>query len=308
MSCFHPLPAYVDRQKGGQPRIGYNAGGLSDKLELPCGRCIGCKMDRSRAWSIRVMHEAQLYDSNLFLTLDYAPEHLPRSLSLEYRDFQGFMKRVRKSVRGVNASPNGGYPVRFFCSGEYGERFGRPHWHAILFNCDFPDKVRYVNGTYRSAEAESLWGRGNVVIGSVTPRSAAYCAGYTLSKVYGSAAEDFYEDVVNRETGEVSRRRPEFCTMSRRPGIGAWWYEKYGGDLLPHDFAIMEGSKYKVPRFYWNKFQDQADPFLVEEIAHARFLRAQAVDPSENTEERRLQRKAVVEARTKMFSSRGVSL
>lgn len=304
MSCFHPLPAFRDRS-GGAPRIGYHAGETGDKLELPCGRCIGCKMDKSRSWSIRVMHEAQLYDSNLFLTLDYAPEHLPSSLSLEYRDFQTFMKRLRKAMQGISTAPNGEKPVRFFCAGEYGAKFGRPHWHAILFNADFRDKVRYQNGTYRSVLADSLWGNGNVVIGDVTPRSAAYVAGYTLGKVYGHRAIDHYEDVVDTETGEVTARRPEFCTMSRRPGIGAWWYDKYGRDLLPHDFAVMQGRKYKVPRYYWNKFQSSGDQALVEEIQHARYLRSQAVDPAENSERRRSEREEVMSARVGQGGPRG---
>lgn len=302
MSCFHPLSAFQD-EPGSPVRMGYWAGEQGRKLELPCGRCVGCQLDRSRSWSIRVMHEAQLYDRNLFLTLDYAPEHL-ESPSLEYPHFQKFMKRLRKALSGVSVAPNGERPIRFFVAGEYGEKFKRPHWHAILFNCHFPDSVRYANDTYRSDMVDSLWGMGNVVIGDVTPRSASYVAGYTLSKVYGRSAPGHYEDVVNLSTGEVSSRRPEFCAMSRKPGIGAWWYEKYAGDLLPHDFAVMQGSKYKVPRYYWEKFKSSGDPALAEEIAYARFLRAQAVDKAENSEERRLVREAVAHARLDTFSVR----
>lgn len=295
MSCFHPLPAFQDRNGGGV-RIGYHAGEQGDKLELPCGRCIGCKQAKAKSWAIRCMHEAQLHDSNLFVTVDYAPEHLPASLSLEYGDFQGFLRRLRKAQ---------GAGIRFFVSGEYGEQFGRPHWHALLFNCVFSDMVRYANGTFRSAKAERLWARGQVVIGAVTSRSAAYCAGYTLGKVYGSAAADFYEDVVNTTTGEVSCRRPPFCVMSRRPGIGAKWYERFRGDVLPGDFAVLDGAKYKVPQFYWRKFQAEGDPSLVEQIAYARFLRAKAVDPNESSERRRSDREQVALSRVKTFSRRG---
>lgn len=301
MSCYHPLPAYADRS-GGSVSVGYHAGQQGDKLELPCGRCIGCRLDKSRQWSIRVMHEAQLYGSNLFLTLTYSPEHLPPSLSLEYRDFQNFMKRLRKEVRGVDPGPRRSYPVRFFCSGEYGETYGRPHWHAILFNVHFGDEVRYVNGTLRSETCERLWGRGNAVLGAVTPQSAAYVAGYTLSKVYGNP--DHYEDVVDVETGEVTSRRPPFCTMSRRPGIGAWWYEKYGRDLFPHDFAVSDGKKYKVPQYYWRRFQESGAPDTVEDISHRRFLRAKEVDRHESSEERRAVREQVAWARVRTFSPR----
>jgi len=294
----------VDRG-GGAPRIGYHAGETGDKLELPCGRCIGCKQDRARTWSIRLMHEAQLYDSSLFLTLDYAPEHLPSSLSLEYQDFQGFMKRVRKTIRGVNPSPNGKFPVRFFCAGEYGAKFQRPHWHAVLFNFDLKDKQRFHNGTYRSSEIERLWGRGNVVIGDLTASSAAYVAGYTMGKVYGHRAAEHYEDVLDPATGEITSRRPEFCTMSRRPGIGAWWFRRFGSDLFPHDFAVQDGKKFKVPRYYWTKFQESSgDPALVEEIAYERYLRAKVVDPNESSERRRSDREQVAIARQELFSPR----
>lgn len=300
MSCNRPLPAY--RSAGGAVSIGRGPGkasnaepGLSSSqamMELPCGRCNGCLKDRSRSWQLRIMHEASLYDSNLFLTLDYDPEHVPRSCSLEYPHFQAFMKALRKEVRGVDRSPTGKRPVRFFCAGEYGGQFGRPHFHAILFNALFKDQVRLFNGTYRSSQAERLWGRGQVVIGTVTPRSAAYVAGYTLAKVhkrstYWSGADDPYEDVVNVSTGELTKRRPEFCEMSRRPGIGAWWFMKYGRDLFPHDFAVQDARKLPVPRYYWRRFQESGDPWTVEDVEQARIAKAMALPLEERSERRR---------------------
>lgn len=315
MSCYFPLPGYVDRDSTGSAvRIGYWAGEQGDKLELPCGHCVGCRLDRSRSWSIRMMHEAQLYDSNLFLTLDYGPtvfvdgerKGLPPSLSLEYPDFQLFMKRLRKEVRGVSPSPSGKYPVRFFCAGEYGEKFQRPHWHAILFNVWFRDQVGFHNGTYRSAQVERLWGHGNVVIDQVTPASAAYVAGYTLGKVYGRAAREAYEDVVDVATGELSSRRPEFCTMSRRPGIGAWWYEKFSGDLFPADHAVQDGKEFKVPRYYSRRFFEDpvSVPELIEDIKYARYLKARAAPLEESSERRRAERAEVARARLRLFSER----
>lgn len=250
------------------------------------------------------MHEAQLYDSNLFVTLDYAPEHLPKSLSLEYKDFCGFMKRLRKEVRGVSRSPGGTFPIRFFVAGEYGERFSRPHWHAILFNTRFEDQIRFCNDTYRSVQCERLWKRGQVVIGSVTPRSAAYVAGYTLNKRYGRPAADHYEDVVSLETGEVSSRRPEFCVMSRRPGIGAWWFDSFGKDLFPHDHAIVDGRRYRVPGYYWRKYQEIADAFDVEAVLNSRVARAQAVPVEESSVRRRGDRAIVAKAKLDLYGER----
>lgn len=255
-------------------------------------------------WSIRIMHEAQLYDSNLFVTLTYASEFLPASLSLEYVDFCNFMKRLRKRLGGVSLSPDGRRPIRFFVAGEYGGKTGRPHWHAILFNARFSDQSRLANGTWRSSICEDLWSRGNVVIGDVNVRSAAYVAGYTLKKVHGAEAADHYEDVVNLRTGEVSSRRPEFVVMSRRPGIGAWWYEKFGSDLFPMDQAVMhEGKRFKVPRYYWNKFKDNGDAGVVEEIVLRRELRA-LDSRAESTPERRAVREELAIRRSAMFGER----
>lgn len=302
MSCYRPLLAY--RRADGEVRLG-QAPADAYSLELPCSRCIGCKLDRARAWSIRITHEAQLYDSNVFVTFTYSDDSLPRSLSLEYPDFAGFMKRLRRRLRGVTQVTDGRKPIRFFVSGEYGGRTRRPHWHAILFNTRFPDQVRLVNGTYRSTVCEELWNRGNVVIGDVTPRSAAYVAGYTLKKVHGQRAAAHYEDVVDVNTGELHSRRPEFVVMSRRPGIGSWWYDRYGGDVFPHDRAVMEGKCYKVPRYYWNRFESEANPFLVEDVAWRRELKARE-RVEDSTPERRLVREVVAERRAALFGERGL--
>lgn len=286
VSCFRPLVARRDRTSG-DVRLGSSADG--DPLELPCGSCIGCRMDRARSWSIRIGHEAQGWDSNLFVTLDYAPEKL-RSWSLVYPDFQGFMRRLRREYPP---------PVRFFVAGEYGEKFQRPHWHAILFNLRLPDQQEFENGTFRSSNLEKLWGNGHCVIDHVTPASSAYVAGYTQSKVDRCRANE----AIDVETGEVFERRPPFAVMSRRPGIGAYWWSKYRGDLFPHDFAVQEGKKYKVPRYYMEKFKKES-PLVSEEVAYERYLRSQEADPQESTPERRAVREAVAEARMKFFSER----
>lgn len=274
-------------------------------LEVPCGKCVGCRLDRARMWSIRIQHEAQLFDSNQFLTLTYDSARLPSSRSLEYADFSGFMKRLRKRVVGVSVQADGRRPIRFFCAGEYGGETGRPHWHAILFNTRFGDEQTLVNQTKRSGLCDDLWDRGNVVLGDVNAQSAAYVAGYTLKKRYGEAAKDFYEDVVNLRTGELTSRRREFVTMSRRPGIGARWYERFGGDLFPHDFAVQEGKKFKVPRYYWKRFQDTGDAKIVEEVAYERELRA--LDRIEDSTPSRLEvREILAERRATFFGERGL--
>ena len=131
MACFKPLKAYQCFDKS----IVFTEARKHDivrSLELPCGQCVGCRLERSRQWAIRCMHEASLYKDNCYITLTYDEEHLPEDYSLHYDDFQRFMKRVRKRYTGKK--------IRFYMAGEYGENFGRPHFHACIFNLDFEDK------------------------------------------------------------------------------------------------------------------------------------------------------------------------
>lgn len=190
------------------------------------------------------MHEASLYEQNCFLTLTYDNEHLPRDHSLDITHFQKFMKRLRKK-----------YPqrIRFYHCGEYGEGNGRPHYHALLFNHDFADKTLWQKTTngdllFRSESLERLWPLGLSTIGTVTFESAAYVARYIMKKQTGPNSIDHYTWV--DEHGEVHQLRPEYTTMSRRPGIGADWLKKFKGDVYPDDVVVLDNKKYRPPRAY----------------------------------------------------------
>ena len=254
MSCYSPLHAYKGKSNNAEKvKIVFRRpdSWKGEKLDLPCGQCIGCRLERSRQWAVRCMHEASLYADNSFLTLTYDDAHIPSrpgncvrcttphsiNRSLCVSDFQDFMKRLRKSL-----APN---PVRFYHCGEYGENLGRPHYHALLFNVDFKDKKffssRGGNPIYTSAHLSSLWPQGFAVIGNVTFESAAYVARYVMKKVNGDRKTSHYEGLL-----------PEYTTMSRRPGIGARWYEKFKTDVYPHDRIIVRGNPTRPPRFYDN--------------------------------------------------------
>ena len=136
MPCYRPIKGYRSRrlnaETGKRPVVFNPRDGFYDQpVDLPCGQCIGCRLERSRQWAIRCVHEASLHERNCFITLTYRDECLPTNGSLDLDAFQKFMKRLRRRF---------GEGVRFFHCGEYGENFGRPHYHAILFNLDFSDK------------------------------------------------------------------------------------------------------------------------------------------------------------------------
>jgi len=291
MPCFHPLKGYISKTltANGKRQTVFDSRQAGDfgTRTLACGQCIGCRLERSRQWACRISHEASLYDQNCFITLTYAPEHLPVDGSLDVRHYQLFMKKLRKRF---------GKNIRFFHCGEYGERLGRPHYHACLLNFDFPDKVLHRitdrgDRIYRSASLEALWSYGYCEIGDVTFDSAAYVARYITKKITGPRASSHY-----------GSRRPEYTTMSRRPGIGAPWLVKFMTDVFPHDYVIVRGKKVPVPRFY-NQSYEVLNPEKYARIKEKRVLKqvASGCLSRENlleSSEERLKVKQIVQSRT----------
>lgn len=154
--------------------------GKAFSLSLPCGQCIGCRLEYSRQWAIRCMHESTLHDQSCFITLTYSDDNLPEHGTLILRDFQLFMKRLRFEFSNVK--------IRFYHCGEYGEKFGRPHYHALLFGIDFEaDRTLYSQSKqgsklYVSDTLNKLWNKGFATIGNITFESAAYVARYVVKK------------------------------------------------------------------------------------------------------------------------------
>lgn len=194
MPCYHPLRLESER---GLVRV------------VPCGQCIGCRLERSRQWAVRLVHESKLHEKSCFVTLTYAPEHLPPGGTLVPEDLRLFIKRVRHW-----ALPG---RVRFFACGEYGDALGRPHYHALLFGVWFSEGALLggegAASYWRSDQLSGLWSKGHASFGRVTFESAAYVARYVLKKVTGAGAPAHYGD-----------RVPEFVRMSRRPGIGQGFF------------------------------------------------------------------------------------
>lgn len=276
MPCYHP-------QAMGRK-------GKRAPIQRPCGSCRGCRHETTRVWAVRALHEASLYEQNCFITVTFNDEHVDPKGSLHKKDFQDFMKRLRRRMapmtylsygydledylkRKPTCSLNLDRPanrplrqskiekiykpwgVRYLHCGEYGEENGRPHHHALLFNCDFPDKqiLKRPRGKalYSSKILEEVWSDpqtsesiGYSSIGQVNFTTAAYVAGYIQKKITGAAAPDHYQG-----------REPEFSLKSTRPGIGSKWYDKFKAELYPRDYTVVKGIKGKIPRFYDKKYQ-----------------------------------------------------
>jgi hypothetical protein len=279
MPCYYPLKAYQCLDG----HIVFYESKRHDTvktLSLPCGQCIGCRLERSRQWAIRCMHEAQMHTQNCFITLTYNDNHLPSDKSLHYRDFQLFIKRLRKRYPGRK--------IRYYMAGEYGENFGRPHFHACIFGHDFHDKKlwqRTAAGSmlYRSAKLEALWPFGYSSIGDVNFESAAYTARYIMKKVTGKQQDQHYTEI-DQETGEIKKRTPEFNKMSLKPGIGCDFYKKYTSDIYPQDYVILRGKKVKPPKYYDKQYKiDQ--PYEYDELLYMREKNAK-LNSEDNTPER----------------------
>lgn len=283
VACFKPLQAW--QLETGEV-VFVERGSVLRALTLPCGQCIGCRLERSRQWAVRCVHESQMHAYNSFVTLTYREEELGNP-SLVYRDFQLFAKRLRRKMG----------PFRFYMCGEYGEQYRRPHFHACLFGVFFADRVlfrRLPSGfdVYTSSVLESLWPHGFSSIGDVTFESAAYVARYIVKKVTGSRALDHYVS----PDGEVLC--PEFTRMSLKPGIGSTWFEKYSKEVYPRDYVVVRGMKCKPPRYY-DELMREAKPVVMDFVDLDRYVKAGNV--SEDTTPERLRvREQVAEARLRL--------
>ncbi len=278
MPCFYPLKGWRGAPNGNGPAgiVFSRKESTGIYMQVPCGQCIGCRLERSRQWAIRCVHEAKMHDKNCFLTLTLDPEYIPLHGTLDKTHFPGFIKRLRKRLEPLK--------IRYFHAGEYGRVTRRPHYHALIFGYDFPDKTKWSerngNVVFRSNELEEVWGLGFCEIGSLTFESAQYVARYIVDKITGNVAEEYYDG-----------REPEFATMSTRPGIGRMWFDKWWRDVYPSDQVVIRGKVMKPPAYY-DRILEAERPDMFEAVKTARTKKRHKEDETE-------ERLAVIETCTK---------
>uniref|UniRef100_A0AAU8B834 Replication initiator protein n=1 Tax=Dulem virus 173 TaxID=3145650 RepID=A0AAU8B834_9VIRU len=292
MSCYHPNYAVVlGVGPDGKKVLKFCGQNLSatllypgkEVIQVPCGQCIGCRIDRSRQWANRCMLELQYHDSAYFVTLTYDEFHVPtsyysdpatgeahKSMTLCKRDFQLWMKRLRKKFSEDK--------IRFFACGEYGSETHRPHYHAIVFGLHLNDLEKYKTVRlgdsyytyYNSDSIQETWPNGYVVVGEVTWESCAYVARYVTKKLTGHEAE-FYKRF---------NLVPEFSDMSRRPGIARQYYDEHGKEIYDHAYINVStpkgGKKFKPPR-YFDRLFDIDSPGALDELKERRKRNAENV-------------------------------
>lgn len=230
-------------------------------MTVPCGKCIGCRANQARDWSIRLQHEGRCHEASWFLTLTYNEENLPANGSLCPEDLQRFFKSLRKRF-----PPKA---ISYFACGEYGETTSRPHYHAVLYGPAFLDRRslprRDGHDIWRSPTVDDCWEMGIHELGTVTPASAAYVAGYVQKKVTAAANPFHYAKILDPMTGELLEVEREFTRMSRRPAIGKRWIERWWRDVYPADRVFLEGREYPPPRFY-DKWMEEHHPDIIAEV------------------------------------------
>lgn len=253
---------------------------------------MGCRLEKSRQWGIRMLHEAKSWDANWFVTLTYNEASLPHTVqglpTLQPEDFVLFMKRLRKKVAagkwGSAPRPRQETPLRYYQCGEYGETTNRPHHHAIIYNLPLPDlrpihthaRTSDAHTLYTSPELEATWQKGMVSIGRVTFETAAYVAGYVTKKITGPRAKEHYQG-----------RVPEYATMSRRPGIGTAFMQKYADEIYANDSVIIRGIEVRPPKAY-DRILEREDPETYYQVRDQRELEPKHIAKHREREAREL--------------------
>ncbi len=281
---------------------------LTEFVEIPCGQCIECRLQRSRRWADRCMLELGYHESSYFLTLTYDNDHIPKNqlydeetgevyaenATLVKRDLQLFMKNLRRQYeyRGYTNK------LRYFACGEYGSQTKRPHFHLIVFGLKLDDLVLYkrnFNGDnlYNSAFISKIWDKGFSVVGDVTWQSCAYVARYIMKKHLGKDS-----DIYERYNIE-----PEFTLMSRKPGIARQYYDEHKNELFYQDFVSIptkDGGMQIYPSPYYEKLFEE--DFPENEVVERKEKRKQAKIDSINLQLEKTDKNYVDYLKTKEYN------
>lgn len=253
------------------------------EIEIPCGHCLGCRLDHANMWATRCEMERKNWQHNCFVTLTYNNDNLPVNknnlATLKKKDLQDFFKRLRYHESGKEewTLTDEKNPIRYFACGEYGPKGGRPHYHAIIFNW-VPDDLKfykfnkYGDPIYTSKKLQGIWGKGFVTVEFACEHNIQYCCQYVNKKAGIAPQSREYTGEIKREwriderNGEPYEhfirvqkrpkelREPEFITMSRAVGIGKKYYEENKEKIIRNKgILIKSGDKVKlrpIPKYF----------------------------------------------------------
>lgn len=273
MTCYHPIPAM---QEGGRVYLGRPL--VDTNLQLPCGTCIGCRQNRAMHWALRCHLEAQNHLDTCVTTLTYDDHYLPPTI--RRADLQLWLKRLRKNRK-----------IRYYACGEYGEQFGRPHYHAILFGLNAETK-----------SIDNAWQRGITRTDNASIEAINYITSYTAKKAgwYINRKRLNREERLDPETGELYTWEAPFQIMSRRPGLGSHAKRYYQSWAL---YAISNGTKLNVPRFYKTAWEQLSNNTEKEENEYQKYKHALQRHEHQLTEQQLETKEKIHHARQKLRSA-----
>jgi len=303
MPCYYPKTAY--RKEGGNsgPIVFQRPTGHSGVyLKIPCGKCMGCLVNKSRMLSIRIIHEAKQHEHNWFGTVTYDDDHIPHGHNLSNRDHRLLHKYIRKARKPLKH--------RYVTAAEYGGTTSRPHYHPVLFGLELTDlETWHTNNRgdkfYRAHELEEVWKRGQILVSDLTITSARYVASHTEKTVkeagnkYDANGKRRPYLAVNKETGEITQRVWPFMRYSNKPGIGKGWFDQWMGDLR-HGNMIVNGKKEPIPRYYLEQIK-KADQELYDRLREKRLKAIETDEFKWNNTPERLRVREIVAEKTKGF-------
>lgn len=277
MPCYHPIEVFdlsedqfdlfskrvLSFRAPSSPELYKKMIRQGRRLLLPCRKCVGCRLSKSREWANRAVLEQLYHEESWFLTLTYDDEHLPPAFpvdpatgeilsihsTLVKRDLQNFMKRLRF---------NSGQKIRYFASGEYGSETYRPHYHLLLFGLHLDD-LEIINHSFDGTPyfvsdfISKCWPFGIHILGKVTWQSAAYVARYTMKKATHGYDPRYYE---------VAGIEPEFQLVSRKPGLGRFYYDDHPElfDYSSFSVSTPSGGRKMYPPAYFKKLYSLDHP------------------------------------------------
>lgn len=261
MTCYHPIHAWQKHSDGSLTWRETKAS--AKKIQLPCGRCIGCRKVKVREWATRCVHEASLHKKSCFVTLTYNDEHYTPALEKEH--LQMFLKRLRHR-KGK---------LRYFAAGEYGKKEQRPHWHILIFGQHFTDLKRCKGSEghelYQSNELDTIWGKGYTSVGEINYTTAGYVAKYAIKQTKGNTEktkkiEKQRYERLDPTTGEIIQVPKERGYMSLKPGLGEAWIQKHWRDVyVTRDGIVQTGGRLiPAPTFYDRQLKKIAPGLLID--------------------------------------------